>query len=84
MIYKTSLFTGHGACYADNTDPRTVSRLKLCQGGVMFAAGVGKCERCGIVNRLVEKSAAPTVDLLGNVLTIFRADPPKQARTVQV
>jgi hypothetical protein len=84
MIYKTSLFTGQGLCYADNTDPRTAGRFKLCQGGVMFVAGVGKCDRCGIINRLVEPSAEQPDNSPGNILTILRADPPKQARMVRV
>jgi RNA-binding protein YhbY len=50
----------------------------------MFVAGVGKCDRCSIVNRLVETSAAQPIDSLGNILTFFRADPPKYARTVRV
>lgn len=82
--FKTSLFTGDGLCYADNTDPRTKGRLRRCQGGVLFAAGVGQCERCGIINRLVKPSAEQPKDSPDNVLTLFRADPPKQARAVRV
>ncbi|HEX5731563.1 MAG TPA: hypothetical protein VF131_01920 [Blastocatellia bacterium] len=84
MSFKTRLFTGQGLCYADNTDPRTASRFKLCQGSVFFVAGVGKCDRCGIINRLVEPGAEQPDDSPGNVLTFLRADPPKQARLVRV
>jgi hypothetical protein len=80
MSFKTRLFTGHGLCYADNSDARTQGRFKLCQGGVRFVAGVGVCDKCGVINRLVEPSAEQPEDSPGNVLTFLRADPPKQAR----
>lgn len=46
-------YTGWGSCYADNTDPLT-SEFLLCQGSVVYVDGVGRCSRCGTINRLTE------------------------------